>query len=202
MDSEGKTLPTLELELYSKIMTRVKLRIEEARGLVFSAKDERDAVYAAIQLRLAIEEVAVASFVGNRPLLENLNMNLAKVSWKTSRSQLKQLNSRYWPEGIRQIRHEDGSFEWASVEDAIPESEVPEIWGKLSSLLHARSPFTDPTDWPRAIQYQKTLVKRLISTFNEHILHLHDSDLLVCGQFWADPPNFYIFKAVDADPEC
>ena len=32
--------------------------------------------------------------------------------------------------------------------------------------------------------------------FNEHIRHLHGSTHLLCGQFWSDPPNFYVFRDV------
>lgn len=49
--------------LYGGVMTKVKLRIDEAgRQLWKSQLDERNLVYGAVQLRLAIEEIAYSSF--------------------------------------------------------------------------------------------------------------------------------------------
>lgn len=201
MRETEEVVPQSTMELYCKLMTRVKHRILEARQLVLTAKDERAAVYAAIQLRIAIEEVAVASFVGNRPVLETLNLGISKVSWQTSRNRLKALNSEYWPTGVEVVTHPDGQIEWLTKENRITESEVPEIWGKLSSLLHARNPFREKINWREIIEYEKTLVSRLTETLNEHVLHLYDSDHLLCGQFWADPPHFYVFRALSAEDE-
>lgn len=74
-DEIGREPSESDLEKYVGVMTRVKLRIEEARTLLWTAKDERPGLYVAVQLRLAIEEVAVASFVGNRRVLEELNFS-------------------------------------------------------------------------------------------------------------------------------
>lgn len=199
MNKTEEVVPQSTMELYCELMTRVKHRILEARQLVWTAKDERAAIYAAIQLRIAIEEVAVASFVGNRPVLENLNMGLSKVSWRTSRNRLRELNSEYWPTGVEVVKHSDGRNEWLNKENRITEPEVPEIWGKLSSLLHARNPYSEKINWGKIIEYEKVLISRLTETLNEHILHLYDSDHLICGQFWANPPYFYVFRAVDAE---
>ncbi len=52
-------------------MERVKLRIDEAENLLKTWTDERGLIYSAVQLRLAIEEIAFASLVGNRHVLES-----------------------------------------------------------------------------------------------------------------------------------
>lgn len=195
-DGIGREPPESDLEKYIAVMTRVKLRIDEAKTLLWTAKDERSGLYAAVQLRLAIEEVAVASFVGNRRVLENLNYSLRKVSWKSARKLLLELNARYWPNGITQVRHPDGQIEWTDADGRIEEEEVAEIWGRLSSLLHAANPYDEPINWPDTIACLREVTSRLILTLSEHILHLYGSTHLVCGQFWSDPPNFYIFENV------
>lgn len=192
----GMEPPDSDLEKYINVMTKVKLRIDEARTLLLTAKDERSGLYAAVQLRMAIEEVAVASFVGNRRVLENLNYSLRKVSWKSVRKLLLELNARYWPKGITQVRHPDGQIEWTDADGRIEEEEVAEIWGRLSSLLHATNPYDEPINWPATIAYLREVTSRLILTLSEHILHLYGSTHLVCGQFWSDPPDFYIFENV------
>src|SRR5699024_3878319 len=50
--------PTEEgVRLYEAHMNRIKLRIDEARGLLYKkSSDERDLLYAVLQLRIAIEE--------------------------------------------------------------------------------------------------------------------------------------------------
>lgn len=192
----GMEPPDSDLEKYINVMTKVKLRIDEARTLLLTAKDERSGLYAAVQLRMAIEEVAVASFVGNRRVLENLNYSLRKVSWKSVRKLLLELNARYWPKGITQVRHPDGQIEWTDADGRIEEEEVAEIWGRLSSLLHATNPYDEPINWSATIAYLREVTSRLILTLSEHILHLYGSTHLVCGQFWSDPPDFYIFENV------
>lgn len=195
-DEIGREPPDSDLEKYINVMTRVKLRIDEAKTLLWTAKDERSGLYAAVQLRMAIEEVAVASFVGNRRVLENLNYSLRKVSWKSVRKLLLELNALYWPKGITQVRHPDGQIEWTDADGRIEEEEVAEIWGRLSSLLHAANPYDEPINWPATIAYLREVTSRLILTLSEHILHLYGSTHLVCGQFWSDPPNFYVFENV------
>ena len=195
-DEIGREPPDSDLEKYINVMTRVKLRIDEAKTLLWTAKDERSGLYAAVQLRMAMEEVAVASFVGNRRVLENLNYSLRKVSWKSVRKLLLELNARYWPKGITQVRHPDGQIEWTDADGRIEEEEVAEIWGRLSSLLHAANPYDEPINWPATIAYLREVTSRLILTLSEHILHLYGSTHLVCGQFWSDPPNFYVFENV------
>lgn len=195
-DGIGREPSESDLEKYIGVMTRVKLRIEEARTLLWTAKDERSGLYAAVQLRLAIEEVAVASFVGNRRVLEELNFSLPKVSWKSVRKRLLELNTRYWPKGVTQVRHPDGRIEWKNTDGRIEEEEVAEIWGRLSSLLHAANPYDEAINWPATIVYLREVTRRLVRTLNEHILHLYGSTHLLCGQFWSDPPNFYVFRDV------
>ena len=51
-------------------------------------------------------------------------------------------------------------------------------------------------NWPATIAYLREVTSRLILTLSEHILHLYGSTHLVCGQFWSDPPNFYVFENV------
>lgn len=195
-DDIGMEPPDSDLEKYIAVMTRVKLRIEEARTLLLTAKDERSGLYAAVQLRLAIEEVAVASFIGNRQVLEDLNRSLPKASWKSVRKRLLELNARYWPEGITQVHRPDGWIEWTNADGRIEEEEVAEIWGRLSSLLHAANPYDEPINWPVTIAYLREVTNRLIQTLSEHILHLYGTTHLLCGQFWSDPPNFYVFENV------
>lgn len=195
-DGIGREPPEYDLEKYIGVMNRVKLRIDEAKTLLWTAKDERSGLYAAVQLRLAIEEVAVASFIGNRQVLDELNRSLRKVSWKSVRKSLLELNTRYWPKGVTQVHHPDGRIEWKDAEGRIEEEEVAEIWGRLSSLLHAANPYDKAVSWPAAIAYQREVTSRLICTLSEHILYLYGSTHLLCGQFWSDPPNFYVFRNV------
>lgn len=67
--------------LYAKQIERIKLRLDEIHRLNRDMRDEHRVLYAAAQLRLAIEEVSFASLVGNRKLLETAERSIRLNGW-------------------------------------------------------------------------------------------------------------------------
>ncbi len=82
---------------YAGQMERVKLRIDEALRLIDEIQDERALVYAAAQLRLALEETAFASLVGNRKSMEEAERSVALSGWDKASKSLRAINPDYWP---------------------------------------------------------------------------------------------------------
>ena len=75
-DTQAQLVDDDDRARYATQMERVKLRIDEAANLLNSIHDERAVLYAAVQLRLVLEELSFASLEGNRKALEQ-----AQLSW-------------------------------------------------------------------------------------------------------------------------
>lgn len=183
--------------LYARQMERVKLRIEEASTLVQAGHDERSVLYAAAQLRIAIEEVAFASLVGNRRAMEEAERTTKSKDWETVRKSLRMVNPGYWPRGIEQVRKNDGKIEWVDAVGGLKEHECGRARGRLSGLLHARSPWLPDIDWQSERSFISTIQTRLQVTLNEHLVSMVGGEELLCCTVWSNPVRVYAFGLVE-----
>ncbi|MGD8151397.1 hypothetical protein [Ornithinimicrobium sp. Y1694] len=180
---------------YAAQMERVRLRIDEAAGVVDQIRDERAVVYAAVQLRLAIEEVAFASLVGNRKAMEEAERSVAVNGWDKVTKSLKVINPNYWPRGVREVRGETN--EWLDVTGGVAESDVARIWGRLSQVLHARNPWREPLDLKEERAFIQELIGRLRTTLNSHFITLVGGRQKLFCQVGSQPVRVYLFSRVE-----
>lgn len=190
------SVPADDRILYAGQMERVKLRIDEADALLRRPKaDERDLIYGAAQLRLAIEEIAFASLIGNRQAMEVAARSTRYKDWDAARKSLRSINPKYWPHAIRQVR-KDHSTEWVDADGGLAEGEVSRVWGRLSALLHARNPWSEPFSLEDESAFLQSVVSRLRVLLGEHLVQLVGSRELLCCQVWASPVRVYAFGLV------
>lgn len=182
---------------YAAQMERVKLRIDEALRLISEIRDERGLVYAAVQLRLALEEIAFASLVGNRKAMEEAERSVMLNGWDKAIKSLKALNPDYWPSGVIEVRGEKN--EWLDVTDGLVEPDVAKVWGRLSRLLHARNPWREGLDLPTEEQFIRKLIGELRATLNSHFITLVDGRQRLFCQVGSQPVRVYLFSLVDEE---
>lgn len=193
--------PTEEdVRLYEAHMNRIKLRIDEARGLLYKkSSDERDLLYAVLQLRIAIEETACASLIANRVSFEDAEKAFRLKRFEEVQKALKLLNPSYWPKAVKESAPEPNTEAVASfepVEGSLTDTEWMKIWGKLSSMLHMRNPWLPERDIKRNHQFAKTVVDKLVTTLNAHVTELVGGQHFVMAQVYASPVRAYGFSLV------
>lgn len=193
--------PTEEdVRLYEAHMNRIKLRIDEARGLLYKkSSDERDLLYAVLQLRIAIEETACASLIANRVSFEDAEKAFRLKRFEEVQKALKLLNPSYWPKAVKESAPEPNTEAVASfepVEGSLTDTEWMKIWGKLSSMLHMRNPWLPERDIKRNHQFAKTVVDKLVTILNAHVTELVGGQHFVMAQVYASPVRAYGFSLV------
>lgn len=177
---------------YAAQMERIKLRIDEAQRVVDEFRDERGVLYAATQLRLAVEEIAFASLVGNRKAMEDAERSLELNGWDKASKSLRAINADYWPCGVTEQKNE-----WLDVAGGLTEPDVARIWGRLSQLLHARNPWRDVPDVKAESVFIRQLIGRLRTTLNSHLITLVGGRQKLFCQVWSQPVRVYLFALVD-----
>ena len=182
-------------------MSRVKLRIDEASELLHTTPiDERDLIYACLQMRLAIEEVACASLVANRSSFESARKAFELSLIKDVTAELKRLNPSPWPEAISE-HSEPGSTgqptRWNEVEASLAGADWMRLWGKLSELLHMRNPWAPPRNLAEDLQFLKKVVSDLKQTLSSHVVKLAGGEHLVMARLFTDPIQVYVFQRKD-----
>lgn len=189
-------------KLYRRQIARVKLRLDEARHLLYRPKgDERDLLYATLQLRLAIEEVACASLVANRTSFEDGQRAFTLRKFEQVQKALKAINSDYWPTGIVEEDPENGiPTVWTDKPDALSGSEWMKMWGKLSESLHMRNPWESSRNLSSDTAFSKSVHSKLVRTLNSHIVKLVGGEHLVMARLWSNPVEVYIFESVKSNP--
>lgn len=180
---------------YAAQMERIKLRIDEALRLLDEIRDERGLVYAAAQLRLALEETAFASLVGNRKAMEAAERSLALNGWDKASKSLRAINPDYWPCGVIEIRGKTN--EWLDVTGGLTERDVAKIWGRLSRLLHAHNPWRDAPDLRAEGTFMRELIVQLRTTLNSHFITLAGGRQKLFCQVGSQPVRVYLFSRVN-----
>ena len=197
------TAPTAEdVRHYEAHMERIKLRVNEARGLLYKKPaDERHTLYAALQLRIAIEETACASLMANRPSFEDAEKAFRLKRFEEVQKTLKSLNPSYWPKAVKETPPDPKTGVVANfepVEDALTDAEWMQIWGKLSPMLHMRSPWLPKRDRQKDHQFVRAALGKLVITLNSHVTELVGGQHFVMAQVWASPVRAYSFSQIHA----
>lgn len=179
---------------YAGQMERIKGRIDEAQRVIDDLRDERGLLYAATQLRLAVEEIAFASLVGNRSEMAAAEYSLSVGGWDKAMKALRRTNPEFWPRGVIETRGE--SNEWVDRPGRLADPDVARVWGRLSRLLHARNPWTDDLDLAAEADFVRHLVGQLRVTLSSHVITLAGGRYKLLCQVGSEPVSFYIFERV------
>lgn len=200
---EDQGPPEEDVRLYLAHMERIKLRIEEARRLLQKSRfNERDTLYAALQLRIAIEETACASLIANRTAFDDAQRAFRLKKFKDVQKALSSLNSAYWPEAIKDADPDPKTgkpTKWEPVDGALTGAAWMRIWGELSELLHMRNPWLDSRDIGSDHQFVKKVTGKLVTTLNAHVTKLPGGKYLIMAHVGNSPVRGYTFKQVSSD---
>jgi hypothetical protein len=185
---------------YAKLSERIKLRIDEARSLLYGeAMDERDVLYATLQLRLSIEEIACASLVANRSAFEDRRQVFRLRKFEHVQKALKSISHEYWPKGVS----EEGPYQngkptvWNSSPEALSSSDWMRMWGKLSESLHMQNPWDHSRDLTADLGFARDVHSKLVATLSSHVVKIAGGNQLVMARFWASPIQVYVFESVE-----
>lgn len=188
------------VRLYEAPMERIKLRIDEAMGRLYKKpSNESDLLYAVLQLRIAIEETACASWIANRVSFEDAEKAFQLKRFDKAQKALKSLNPSYWPKAVKEAATEPNTGAVASfepVEDSLTDAEWLKIGEKLSSMLHMQNPWLPERDIKRNHQFARTVVDKLATTLKSHVTDFVGGKHFVMAQIWTSPVRVYSFGLV------
>lgn len=184
--------------LYAHQISRVKLRIEETGRLLYTPKTmEQDLLYATLQLRLSIEEIACASLIANRSSFNDGQKAFTLQKFDQVQKTLKAVNPDYWPLGIFEEHPDKDGIPtvWKDNPQALSGAEWMRIWGKLSESLHMRNPWDTPRDLPTDLTFAKEVHSKLIGTLSSHLVKLVGGKHLIMARLWTTPVQVFVFSS-------
>src|SRR5262249_44549812 len=136
--------------------------------------------YAALQLRKVLELIVMASLATNRLAVEGITEALRRKSVDDARKLARKANPEYWPKAVRLTGR--ASLEGLRDHEVLTEGEGGRTHGKLSELLHARTPFDPPLDVGESWSLATAVLGRLTNLLNKHVMLLAGANHLVLGQ--------------------
>ncbi len=169
-------------KLYLGLLEDMYRRIEQARAFLQSGPKQPALESAALQLRIVIELIVMASLVTNRAKVEEITTALADKSVDAARKLARNANPDYWPKADRPYDEPGKPRQLRPIEGALTEDRWNREWGMLSDLLHARNPLAPHFDVPAAHAKVERLTAELITLLTHHVLKLADGKGLLVGQ--------------------
>ncbi|MFF1828971.1 hypothetical protein [Paenarthrobacter sp. NPDC058040] len=172
--TEFVSLSSADGELYADQMERIKARIDAALEFL-----QQPPVYASVesgllQLRLALEMVALSSLVTNRKAVEAVSTAFAKKEHNDALKLVRQLNPEFWPVPFTRIPNDTGEpIEMRALTSGyLTEDEYLPTWGRLSAWLHASNPYQSMPEPSEGAAFGLQVADKLIALLNQHYLYL------------------------------
>ena len=162
-----------DLNHYGDLLVEIKARVEHAVTLLDGVTLRFDLEAAALQLRMAIELVALSTLVVNRQNLAEIETALGRHKWSEAMRLVERVNPNYWPEPfVPRVGSGNMSELDRPTSPYLTKEGAGRAWSRLSELLHATNPFgTDRVD--------DTVVSRLCAIVSDltQLLNFHTVDL-------------------------
>ncbi|MFG2047959.1 hypothetical protein ACGFIW_11100 [Micromonospora sp. NPDC048935] len=135
-----------DLSLYSAMLTFTKQRLQHAdENLAKSPINRVQLEACALQVRIALEQIVLATLITNRPGAAAVTTAFAGKTAGEVRKLVSSINPNYWPIPFDFTKVESGnSYYWQMTEPATPylsEDDWGKAYGYCSSLLHAANPY-------------------------------------------------------------
>ena len=162
-----------DLELYGNVLSEIKYRIDYANRKFADVTDIAEFESGVLQLRKAIELIALATLAVNKQSVSTVSTALHKKDWNEARKILRKVNPNYWPTPFKSHLDEQNRRSLAPIDSPyLSEGDAAGTWGFLSDLLHASNPFA-----PIEIDQRLVDRARVIATKVQNLLGLHTADL-------------------------
>jgi hypothetical protein len=170
---------------YSEVLKEMGTRARGAHEyLEVSPPTLATVEYAALQLRMVLELIVMASLATNRVAVEEITAALERKNVDDARKLARNANPHYWPRAV--VPTGDASLEGRSAEEVLAEDEWGRAYGKVSELLHARNPFAPPLDVAQAHEYLHDLLPKVRNLLSMHVMLMAGANHLLVGQITDD----------------
>jgi hypothetical protein len=140
--------------------------------------------YAALQLRMVLELIVMASFATNRVAVEEVTAALERKNVDEARKLARNANPHYWPRAV--VPTGNAGLEGRSTEEVLTEDEWGRAYGKVSALLHARNPFAPPLNVGETHDYLQDLLPLVRNLLSMHVMLMAGANHLLVGQITDD----------------
>jgi hypothetical protein len=172
-----------DLVLYAAQMEQVKARIDAARDFLKPPFIYPRVEAGLLQVRQAMEALALSSLITNRKAVEGVATAFAKKNHDDALKLVRTVNPRFWPKPTSQ-----GFDDQLGLRSMVPvttgfltEHEYMPTWGRLSAWLHASNPFELMTPPEVGATLGIEVGHKLITLLQHHSIGLLDRDeLVVC----------------------
>ncbi len=189
-----------DLSLYADVLEQIRRRGDAAREFLSPPISYPRVESAALQVRFMLELIPLGSLIAHLDLVAQVASAYSRKKPDEAAKLVKQVNPDYWPKPIVHIGTPEGEPDrWEDVtEPFVAEGEWQAEWGYLSSLLHARNPFSPLPDLNEAHGRVAGIYRRLVVLINLHQIRLPDAGVLVIGQILSDDghAHAYQFQAI------
>lgn len=182
--------------VYAGVMEQIKDRVARV-GALEKSLSHPALTYCALELRLAIEEVVLSSLITSRQALNRTADALRSKDMAAARKLATAANPDYWPRGTEPVTKPDGGTEFVDRTDVLTEERYLKTWGRLSTLLHGRSPYAPGLDLGDEARFVRDTRDRLVNTLNHHVVHLAGKDEILVCTVYSEPVRVYGFGLVD-----
>lgn len=173
---------------YEVLLRRIQARLLSARNTLAAGSEPRSLESAALDLRVALEELLLSSLVTHQHHLGEVTKALSRSDWSDARKRVEKINPYWWPipqditaggpDGVKATvtGHHDDDFMTAD--------EWGRAYGAVSDLLHARNPFRAPQEkWVSKQQELQSIYDRLWRLLMAHTLDVGSPGYLLVGRF-------------------
>lgn len=165
---------------YREILSDMAQRLKGAQSTLASPPHASTVEYAALQVRMLLELIVMASFVSNRAAIEKITTALDRKDVDGARKAARNANQYYWPKAVWVV--DDTTLEGRPDDEVLTEDEWGRAWGKVSDLLHVQNPYALVRDLANAHAEMVQILRLTDALLEKHVLLLSPADYMVMGQ--------------------
>ncbi|WP_324644168.1 hypothetical protein [Pseudarthrobacter sp. LT1] len=194
--SKITSLTPEDFTLYADQMEKIKARIDAAAMFLQPPHVYPSVEAGLLQLRLALEALALSSLVTNRKAVATVSAAFMKKDHAGALKLVKRVNADYYPLPSEQTLDESGRAVAMReiTEGFLTEGEYLPVWGRLSEWMHARNPFQIMPDPAEGAAFGEDVIGKLVALLNHHTVQLLErGELLACMMNESESGRVHVF---------
>ena len=173
-----------DTDAYLKIMREIKYRVEVVTWLMNGDIDMRydgaQVESIALQMRMIIESIALASLSANKTLFEEMGDDFKKF-WKAKYifQDIERVNPDFFPKLVK-VHRSESEMDIIIDESFVTQSQIIKVYLKFCKVLHANNPYAGDRDYQNILNMAKTELRRIIKLLKSHLVKLiHDDEFYI-----------------------
>lgn len=196
---------------YLKVMRQIKYRTNVVTELINwdinMMYRVTQAETMALQIRMILESIALASLSANKSLFEAEGSKF-KEYWKADLifRDIERKNPDFFPKPIDEIPSDIPGVENRIInlkDGFMTRDEMLEVHNRCCNFLHAPNPFAEERDYSGFLRQAPNWMNRIIKLLNSHIIGLLDDDIFYIVHMREDEkqghPNMHLFQNLPDD---